>query len=334
MEQARSYSTNQSLVSHLENQGLLVNVFNQLRAPEDFVSCAAVSWRWHTLVQEARPTFLEIGISSVVSFDANGATGLLQWMQKKQQQGLMQSLRCFELCAQSALILDYESQARLQCSFCDAVVTFTGFWNLHTCILEGFFCLQTAAALLPTALKKLELTVHEVQDDSHLWWFERLQHLQLLYVNLYDLEEQLPCDRKFMLDGIMPSLRELNVEGRFYCSYDDVPGAESLSECFPNIQQLHLLVPGDNRASGLITDLFHLKTLDHLRICIFAGPAPWVHIDVPGETSVSVFRLVAPKVPEVALTIRQVTGFVFECPGVPHVSMPVPSCPMKPLQLV
>ncbi len=71
----------------------------------------------------------------------------------------------------------------MQTALFQAAIMSAGFWNLRTCTLEGPFCLETAASLLPTTLQQLNVTVYDPPEVSYLSWFERFVGLQLLYVS-------------------------------------------------------------------------------------------------------------------------------------------------------
>ena len=323
-------SSNGSPIRHLESQGLLLNVFNQLHGLDDLVRCTSVSKSWLSLVQEAQPIRLEIGVSSSFPIlDADGATGVMQWIQKKQKQGRMQNVRVFWLSAESLFQSDYSEQTRLQAAFFDTAIMATGFWNLRTCTLEGPFCLETAASLLPTTLESLDMTLYDVPDISCLSMFERFVHLQLLYLSCVD-GEALPA-AVFLIDGTMPNLRGLHISCPFYIHhYED----HTLSTCFPSIVQLYVLVMANEDGSQIANALFDLKTLTQLSICILSGTSTWMTVVVPRSSSVSMLRLVGPTGCEVSLEIEKEKDFVFECRRVPNVSMPRPHKTMSPLHLV
>ncbi len=321
-------------IHYLESQGLLLNVFNHLEGLDDFIRCTCVSKSWRAIVEQARPLSLVIGGSSEFPMlDYDGVTGVLRWLQTNQKRGHLQNLQNFCLDGETLFLSEYVNQPKTQSALFEAAIMSAGLWNLRTCTLEGPFCLETAASLLPTTVQQLKLTVYEPPDVSYLSSFERFVGLQLLYISgLPDWPGELQPLVMFEIDGTMPSLRELFVSTPFCCT--ETQQQVNLYLCLPSICQLFVLVLGDPDGARLAQGFFDLSHLTYLDLCILDGTLPWMVVVVPRASSVSTLRLVGHKKPVVSLEIKKERDFAFECRGVPNVSMPRPNISMSRLKLV
>ncbi len=173
----------QNPIHYLESQGLSLNIFNHLEGLDDFIGCTCVSKSWRAVVEQARLSSSVIGGSHFPMLDYDGVTGVLRWLQTKQRQGQLQNLQNFCLYGETLFLSEYVDEPKMHSALFDASIISAGVWNLRTCTLEGPFCLETAASLLPTTLQQLDLTVHEPPMVSYLSWFERFVGLQLLYIS-------------------------------------------------------------------------------------------------------------------------------------------------------
>ena len=324
-------STADNPIDNLESQGLLLTVFNHLEGLDDFIRCTSVSKSWRAIAEQARPLSLVIGGSHCPMLDYHGVTGVLRWLQTKQRHGHLQNLQNFCLNGQALFLSDYVEEPRMQNALFEAAFMSAGVWNLRTCTLEGPFCLETAASLLPTSVQHLDLTVYEPPEVSYLSWFERFGGLQLLSVSgPYSPEDGQPLVM-FEIDGTMPSLREMFMSTRF-CT--EAEQQVNLHLCLPSIRQLDVLVLGDPHGARLAQSFFDLSHLTYLGLCILDGTLPWIVLVVPRASSVSALRLVGHKKTKVSLEIEKERDFAFECRGVPNVSMPRPHLQKPSLKLI
>ena len=326
-----SVSRAENAIHCLESQGLLLNVFNHLEGLNDFIRCTCVSKSWRAIVEQARPLSLVIGGSSFPMLDYDGVTGVLRWLQTKQRQGHLQNLQNFCLEGKTLFLSEYVDEPKTHSALFEASIMSAGVWNLRTCTLEGPFCLETAASLLPTTLQQLTLTVYEPPEVSYLSWLERFVGLQLLYLSgLPDWPGEEQPLVMFEVDGTMPSLRELIMSTPFCCTDT---AQVNLHLCLPSICHLYVLVLGDPHVARLVQGFFELSHLTYLNLCILDGTLPWIVVVVPRASSVSTLRLVGHKKPVVSLEIKE-RDFAFECRGVPNISMPRPNISMSRLKLV
>ena len=196
-----------SPICHLEGQGLLLNVFNQLSSLVDLAVCSSVSKSWRALVEDAQPVALDISSDACDLLDDHGITAVMQWLQHKQKQGRLQNVRNLRLCADTLFKEEYTEQMRLQASLFDAALMLSGLWGLRVCVLEGPVHLETAAAVLPTTLRSLDITVYEPPEVTYLSLFERFSNLQLLYLQHSEGDQEGIPDVQFVLDGSMPSIK-------------------------------------------------------------------------------------------------------------------------------
>ena len=122
--------------------------------------------------------------------------------------GPVAKLQNFCLEGETLFLSEYVDEPKTHSALFEASIMSAGVWNLRTCTLEGPFCLETAASLLPTTLQQLTLTVYEPPEVSYLSWFERFVALQLLYIlGLPDWPGEEQPLVMFEVDGTMPSLR-------------------------------------------------------------------------------------------------------------------------------
>lgn len=324
-------STAGNTIHNLESQGLLLNVFNHLEGLADFIRCTCVSKSWRAIVEQARPLSLVIGGSSdlpVLDYVYDGVIDVLRWLQTKQKRGHLQNLQNFCLDVETIFLSDFVNEPKTQSALFEACIMSAGLWNLRTCTLEGPSCLETAASLLPTTVQQLKLAVYEPAESSYLSWFERFVGLQLLSIS------GLPGWPLVMFEigGTMPSLRDLSISTPFCCT--ETHQQVKLHLCLPSICQLYVLVHGDPDGARLAQGFFDLSRLTYLSLCILDGTLPWIKLVVPRASSVSTLRLVGHKMPEVSLEIMKERDFVFDCRGVPNVSMPRPNMSMSRLKLI
>ena len=322
-------------IRHLESQGLLLNVLNQLSGLVDLAVCSAVSRGWRELAKDAQPVALEISEDKCGELDAFAAASVMQWLQTKQRSGRLQNVRDFRMDDDGLFTAEYSEQMRQQAAFFDAALMASGFWNLHTCYLHGPIHLETAAALLPPTLRKLDIILHETPDISYLSMFERFTQLQSLLLNHTEgeMNPDLP-DVALVLDGSIPSLKSCHIAPNFYCTM--LPGPEGgdiwdPSYCFPNIVLLRLLVKGNAAGSRMANSFFQMEGLLHLEVCMLKGGAPWVNIVVPKSSSVLQLRLVGPPETHTTLEIEKEKDFIFEAHRVENVMMPRPARPIPDL---
>ena len=317
-----------SPVRHLEAQGVMLNVFNQLQGVDELVVCSSVSKTWNSLIREARPISLMIG---GLELDAKGAACVLRWLQAKQRAGHLQNLREFLLFSESLFREEYES-IRLQSAFFEAAVMCTGFWNLERCVLEGPFCMEQAVALLPAALKLLDLRPTVAPAHIDLSAFERFSRLQLL--ELGGTEPDGPPSYIYW-HGDLPALRSVRAYEPFQATV-----LEGLDEdgddhrwALPCLVQLNICVVADDRGIALAKCFIDLKGLTELELYLLEGPARLVVLKVLPSSSLTMLRLVGPqRNTEVCLEIFNKT-LEYECRRVTNVFMPQSSRCLSRLQI-
>ena len=315
-----------SPIRHLEGQGLLLNVFNQLSSIVDLVVCSSVSKNWRALVKDAQPIALEVSCDTCGLLDSFGIAAVMQWLQNKQKQGRLQNVRSLKLSAEALFEEEYSEQMRLQASCFDAALMLSGLWNLRSCVLEGPVHLETAAAILPTTLRCLDITVYEPPEVTYLSLFERFSNLQLLYLQHSEGDQEGIPDVQFILDGSMPSLKTCHISTPFHCQLPShVDDEHYVFDTFPNILQLQVLVMATTRGSRLANSFFHLKSLLHLEVCMLKGNVPWVVLVVPRSSSVCHLRLVGAPQTDTSLEIEKEKDFTFEARRVQNVLMPKPA---------
>ena len=323
-----------SPIRHLEAQGVMLNVFNQLQGLDDLVVCASVSKSWNSLVREARPSCLMMGsIGQFPALDAEGAACVLRWIQAKQKQNL-QNLREFWLCAEGMFREEYE-EIRLQSAFFEAAIMCTGFWNLQTCTLEGSFCLEQAVALLPTTLKHLQLTTASIPHEFHLYMLNRFLNLQLLFLS----SPEDPSDEVLLvLDGTLPALRKLTFLWPFCITTEGMPSAAELqlmlSASSPCLVQASVTICATEAGIVLADAFLSYKGLKELEMIICGGPSRIVNLSVPRSSSLTLLRLVGPvSNVEISLVICK-KSLEYECRRVTNVCMPKAAREMSKMQLI
>ena len=327
-------------IRHLEAQGVMLNVFNQLQGLDDLVVCSSVSKTWNTLIREARPICLKIGLSAhFPSLDAAGAACALRWLQMKQKVGHLQNLREFWLFSEHLFRDEYE-EPRLQSAFFEAAIMCTGFWSLQRCTLEGPFCLEQAAALLPATLKQLELRPDIPPVHIDLSAFDRFVNLQLLDLAgaQEDPNASLPPSRIYF-NCNLPALRSLNTHQPFEIwpdpeddVFDEIYN-DDIHAALPCLVQLSVCVSANDDGAYLANHFINLKGLRELELYLSDSPARPVLLKVLPSSSLSVMRLVGPqKIPEVSLEIYK-KHLEYECLRVANVFMPKPSRFLTKLQI-
>ena len=308
---AKAHALMDSPVRHLEAQGVMLNVFNQLQGLDDLVVCASVSKTWNTLIREARPICLMIGSPAhFPSLDAAGAACALRWLQAKQRVGHLQNLREFWLFSEHLFRDEYE-ETRLQSAFFEAAIMCTGFWSLQRCTLEGPFCLEQAAALLPATLKQLELRPDMPPVHIDLSAFDRFSILQLLDLagSLEDPSAASPPSRIYF-NCSLPALRSLKTHAPFEVFtdpnddvYDEIY-SDDMHAALPCLVQLSVCVLADDDGRELASHFINLKGLKELELCLSGSLSRVILLKVLPSSSLSVLRLVGPpKNPEVSLEI-------------------------------
>lgn len=327
--QAMAHPSMDSPVRHLEAQGVMLNVFNQLQGLNELVVCSSVSKTWNLLIREARPISLMIG---GLMLDAEGAACVLRWLQAKQRAGHLQNVRDFWLFSESLFREEYES-IRLQSAFFEAAIMCTGFWNLERCILEGPFCMEQAVALLPAALKLLDLRPIVPPAHMNLSAFERFSRLQLL--ELGGNESDGPPSWIYW-NGDLPALRSVKAYEPFQAMVieDDDQDSNDNHWALPCLVQLNVCVVADDRGIALAKRFIDLKGLKELQLYLLEGPARSVVLKVLPSSSLTMLRLIGPqRNTEVCLEIFKKT-LEYECRRVTNVFMPQPLRCLSKLQII
>ena len=321
-------------IRHLEAQGVMLNVFNQLQGLDNFVVCSSVSKTWHALVREARPTCLVIG-KAFPALDAEGAACVLRWIQAKQRAGHLQNLREFCLVSEGLFRDQYEELA-LQSAFFEATIMCTGFWNLEVCTIEGPFSMEQALGLLPITLKQLALTAHEPPPQLYLSALDRFVDLQLLELAGSDREGHYVI----IIDGTLPALRSLRLLSPFCVECSEGTGHTvndiklDLNVVLPCMQQAQVSIIANDAGAVLANALLSCKDLGELDICFVEGPLRVVNLKVPRSSSLMSLRLVGPpKNVEVSLEICK-TRLEYDCRRVSNVWMPKAFVNLSKLQIV
>lgn len=330
-----------SPIRHLEAQGVMLNVFNQLQGLDDLVVCSSVSKTWNTLIREARPICLIIGSPAhFPSLDAAGAACALRWLQSKQRVGHLQNLREFWLFSEHLFREEYE-EIRLQSAFFEAAIMCTGFWSLQRCTLEGPFSLEQAAALLPATLKQLDLRPDVPPVHIDLSAFDRFPSLQLLDLAGAQEDPSAPSPpSRIYFNCSLPALRRLAACAPFEIFtdpnedvYDEIY-SDDIHAALPCLVQLSVCVLADEDGSELANHFINLKGLKELELCLSGNPTRAVLLKVLPSSSLIVLRLVGPptKTPEVSLEIYK-KDLEYECYRVTNIFMPKPSRSLSKLQL-
>lgn len=337
--QAMAHPSMDSPVRHLEAQGVMLNVFNQLQGVDDLVICSCVSKTWNSLIREARPISLMIGGSAhFPELDAEGAACVLRWLQEKQRAGHLQNLREFWLFSEALFREEYES-IRLQSAFFEAAIMCTGFWSLQSCTLEGPFCMEQAVALLPAALKLLDLRPTAPPAHIDLSACERFPKLQLLQVGgtppIAMAADGPPSS--IYWNGNLPALRSLKAYEPFVVMVFEEDDDEDNNEnqwALPCLVQLDVCVLADGRGIALANCFINLKGLSELELCVLEGPDRQVVLKVLPTSSLSMLRLVGPqRHTEVCLEIYKKT-LEYECRRITSVFMPQSSRCLSKLQII
>ena len=331
-----------SPIRHLEAQGVMLSVFNQLQGLDDLVVCSSVSRTWNTLIREARPNCLTIGSEPYFrSLDGEGAACALRWLQTKQRAGHLQNLRDFCLIHQRLFRDEYE-EPRLQSAFFEAAVMCTGFWNLQSCTLEGPFCLEQAVALLPTTLKQLDLTPVVAPREFYLSDLGRFVNMQLLV--LAGTEEALPPSNIYLSDGSMLALRSLKVYEPFQIMMDDVAEPVEVNHdaqlssrvyiALPRLVQLSVSICADDAGIDLANVFLNLTGLKELAMYLTKSTSRSVVLRVSQSSSLAMLRIVGPRdrSVEVSLEINK-EQLEYECCRIANVFMPRSSRCLSKLQI-
>ena len=325
-----AHSPIDSPIRHLEAQGVMLNVFNQLQGLDDLVVCSSVSKTWNTLIRDARPICLKIGSPAhFPSLDAAGAACTLRWLQAKQTVGHLQNLREFWLFSEHLFRDEYE-EPRLQSAFFEAAIMCTGFWRLQRCVLMGPFCLEQAAALLPATLKQLELTPDMPPVLIDLSAFNRFANLQLL-VLAGAQDTALPPSRIY-LNCNLPALRSLITHKPFEISIEEGYSTD-IQAALPCLLQLSVCVLADDDGIELANHFINLKGLKELELCVSGSPSRAVLLKVLPSSSLSMLRLEGPhRNLEISLEIHK-KHLEYECRRIANVFMPKPPKFLSKLQI-
>lgn len=324
-----------SPIRHLEAQGVMLGVFNQLESLDDLLVCSSVSKSWNTLIREARPNSLKIGATDYSPrLDAEGAVCTLRWLQAKQRAGHLQNLKEFWLLSKESFRDQYE-QPRLQSAFVEAVVMCTGLWNLKSCTLEGFFCLEQAVAVLPTTLKQLELTPAQPPPQFHLSVLSRFANLQLLA--LAGTEEGLPPSYIHLSEYSMPAVRSLKAHKPFQIvgPYDEQLQAleVEVAIALPCLVQLTVSIPASSGGVALANTFINLKGLKELDMCLVGPPTRPIVLKLMRSSSLALLRLEADDDVQPSLEIRK-RSLEYELYGVTTVLMPRPFRGLSKLHVI
>lgn len=204
--------------------------------------------------------------------DSAGLTTTVQWLQQNHARGAFQRMQ--------RLTILMEGQCTDECldsnkvpEFLLSILPLVGLWDkLEQCEIFGNFSIEMAAALLPSGLQQLQLSVarHDAYDIkmSIFGRFSQLIHLEL---DLSECQTSEHSQNQIILDCTFPRMTSLCAFGMPLC----IAAKHTVAACLPKVTILDVSVH-----SKIAQAVLDMKTLLNLRLTIIdmSREHEWVQV--------------------------------------------------------
>ena len=263
-------------------------VIESLDLLDDIVRCSAVCKTWRAAYQQLHPASVVVYPNFHTPYGALSPDGLVRvvkWFQLKTKAGCLDSLQRLTVRVSDDNTTDACRQKHRLQQFSQSLLSLAGLWHLQSLDLDLHSPLETAAALLPPSLRRLELSVHtkDLPALVSMAMFEGLKGLEELDLQMWlenvvatQLESQQTCG--FILNAQLNALTHLKLS----------PGpvrmpADSTLSCFmPSLRHMNVFVNAPHAQS-----LIDLASLHTLTLNVLCFPEPGLHYRDPLEISAS-----------------------------------------------
>ena len=192
--------------------------------------------------------------------DSAGLTTTVQWLQQGHARGAFQRMQ--------KLTILMEGQCTDECldsnkvpEFFLSILPLVGLWDkLEQCEIYGNFSIEMAAALLPSGLQQLQLSVARCDTyDIKMSIFGRFSQLIHLELDLTDCQQSEHSQNQIILDCTFPRMTSLCAFGMPLC----IAAKHTVTACLPKVTILDVYVH-----SKIAQAVLDMQTLLNLRLTI------------------------------------------------------------------
>ena len=182
----------------LQDQGILMAVFDQLDDVSDMMTCATVSKAWRQASNHARPSRLCISWGETqVSKQTEGQntppnaalSAAQKWLKHKHARGVFQRVQEFSISMKPSFTTGVSLHELVFCEsvlcnfalhrFWRELLHTAGCWPVQSCNLESAIeSLESTVKLLPKTVRHLNLCIGRLTETVNLSLFDRFSYLQ------------------------------------------------------------------------------------------------------------------------------------------------------------